>query len=180
MTRLKWILLAALSLVLIGLGCTLVSGQITLVENYGSDIGSVDGTVNRIAVDLTDNEDYNDHKDEIKSVEAFGFVVEVENLTGGEATGEGYLSLTDLGLTPSAELLDSVATKIFSNVALPLAAGETRTVTFEESQDYVQGLDAIDAAVKEGVFYLYGVTSVPSVRVSYIDFTAIMTLNVEL
>jgi len=176
----KWIAIAALPFLLAGAGCDLISGQITIVENFGSGIGTVDGTINQIAVDLTDNEDYEEHGDKIQSVEAFGFVVEVQNLTGGEATGEGYLSLTNLGLSPSVETLDSLATKIFSNMDLPLAIGEIRTVTFEESQDYVLGLDAIEEAVEDGTFYLYGVTSVPGVKVQYLDFTVIVTVNVEM
>ena len=154
MTKWKWILLAAVSLFLVGLGCTLVSGQITLVENFGSDIGSVDGTINRVAVDLTDNEDYKKHRDEIKSVEAFGFVVEVENLTGGEATGEGYLSLTDLGLSPSLEQLESHASKIFSNVDLPLGVGETARVVLEPARgiDLGEGRGrGVEAEVQGGV-----------------------------
>jgi hypothetical protein len=171
------LLLGAMLAALVAAACSLVSGQITFTQDFGSGLASPDKTVHFIACDLSDNEDYQDHKDQIKSVEAFGFFVTVQNLGDDEAKGELWLSMESLGETPTIAAIQAGATQIVGNANL--GTGETRTINFEESQAYIMNLDAIEEAVQEGTFYLYGITSMGS-QVEYTDLNVVITVNVEL
>lgn len=162
---------------LLAAACSLVSGQVTFTQDFGSDIEHADQTVYLITCDLSDNEDYQDHKDEIKSVEAFGFFVTVQNLGADEAQGEMWLSFEDLGTSPSIAAIQASAKQIVGNANL--GVGEVRTIDYDESQAYIMNLAEIDKAVKEGVFYLYGITDLGT-EVSYTDLNIVITVNVEL
>ncbi len=173
----RHVLLGIFFAALLAAACSLVSGQITFTQDFGSGTASADKTVHYIACDLSENEDYQDHKDEIKSVEAFGFFLTVENIGADEAKGEMWLSFEDLGLTPSIATIKAEAVRIVGNANL--GTGEVRTIDFDESQAYVENLDDIETAVKEGVFYLYGITDLGS-QVEYTDLNVVITVNVEL
>ncbi|MFH1680795.1 MAG: hypothetical protein ABIH26_09140 [Candidatus Eisenbacteria bacterium] len=171
--RNRGLLLGLLLLALGAAGC-LISGQLILVQVFGDGTANAENTVHFISVDLNDNSKYNDHKDKLKSLEAFGFYVTVTNLGGGEAQGEMYLSLANLGLSPSIATIKAQGTPIIVNANL--GGGEARTITFEESQDYITNFDKIEEAVLEGVFYLYGITDIGT-AVEYDDFIVVAVIN---
>jgi hypothetical protein len=173
----RHVLLGIFFAALLAAACSLVSGQITFTQDFGSDIEHANQSVYRIDCNLSDNEDYQDHKDEIKSVEAFGFFVTVENLGPDEAKGEMWLSFTDLGMSPPIATIEASAKQIVGNANL--GAGEVRTIDFDESQAYIMNLSEIDKAVKDGEFYLYGITD-QGTEVSYTDLNVVITVNVEL
>ena len=166
--------LLVLSLVIFG-GCFLLSAQMTIVYDVGTGDASADNTVYSYDVDLNENDDYEEHGDKIKSVEAFGFQVTVTNMTGSTANAEGYLSFTDLG-SPTADEIQTQATRIFSGI--PLRPNETRIITYEESQKYLERIDVIDEAVKEGIVWFYAITNIGT-AVEYEDFVLVMTVNLE-
>jgi len=174
------IALAALAAAGLFAGCLLVSGQITIVQEFDDDSGSAASQVYYLSVDLNENEDYKDHKDKIKSLEAFGFLVEITNAGNIPAGGEGYISLSPITPLPTDRnaILNANIPRIFY-VSDPLDPGETRTITFEKSQDYIENFDAIDKAIKDGEIYLYGVTD-QNTMVKYEDFKLIATINVEM
>jgi|GEM_PF-2086650 len=172
--RKSLISLLVLSLV-IASGCFLLSAQMTIVYEVGSGDASADNTVYSYDVDLNDNDDYEEHGDKIKSVEAFGFKVTVSNLTAISANAEGYLSFTDLG-SPTVNTIQTQATRIFSGI--PLQPNETRVITYEESQKYLERIDVIDEAVKEGIVWFYTITDIGT-AVEYQDFVLVMTVNLE-
>jgi hypothetical protein len=166
--------LAVISSALVG-GCFLLSAQMTIVHDFGDGIGSADQNVYTYHVDLNDNDDYREHHDKIKSVEAFGFKVEVSNLIGSTANAEGYLSFFELN-SPTVEEIQTQATRIFSGI--PLQPNETRAITYEESQNYLERLDVIDEAVKEGVFWFYAITE-QGTEVEYTALVLVITVNLE-
>jgi hypothetical protein len=147
----------------------------TIVHDFGDGVGSADQTVYTYHVDLNDNDDYREHNDKIKSVEAFGFKVEVANLTGSTANAEGYLSFSELD-SPTVDDIQTQATRIFSGI--PLQPNETRPITYEESQNYLERLDVIDEAVKEGVVWFYAVTE-EGTQIEYTALVLVITVNLE-
>ncbi len=163
-----------LLLVAAGAGCLLVSGQITIVQDFGSDLATSELNVYELFVDLNDNSDYEEHKDKIKSLETIGFVVAITNLGSMQAKGEGYLSLTKLDVvTPAA--VRAGATRILF-VDDPIEWGETRNITFEDSQAYIENFDKIEEAIKDGSIYFYGITDTGQ-NVKYENMKLIATVN---
>jgi hypothetical protein len=147
----------------------------TIVHDFGDGVGSAGQTVYTYHVDLNDNDDYREHNDKIKSVEAFGFKVEVANLTGSTSNAEGYLSFLELD-SPTVDDIQTQATRIFSGI--PLQPNETRAITYEESQDYLERLDVIDEAVKEGVVWFYAITE-EGTQIEYTALVLVITVNLE-
>lgn len=178
----KNVRIALAALVAAGLfaGCLLVSGQITIVQEFDDDSGAAASQVYYLSVDLNENDDYADHKDKIKSLEAFGFVVKITNGGNIAARGEGYLSLSPITPLPTDrdDILAAKIPRIFY-VSDPIDPGEFRNITFEMSQDYIENFDDIDEAIKDGEIYLYGVTD-QNTLVKYEDFKLIATINVEI
>ena len=163
-----------LLLVAAGAGCLLVSGQITIVQNFGSDLATSDLNVYELFVDLNDNSDYEEHKDKIKSLETIGFVVAITNLGNASARGEGYLSLSKIAnVTPAG--VRAAATRILY-VDDPIAPGEKREITFEDSQGYIENFDKIEEAIKDGSIYFYGITDIGQ-EVMYENLKLIATVN---
>jgi len=146
--------LALLSLALVG-GCFLVSAQMTIVYKAGDGAGTANQTVYSYYVDLNDNDDYEEHHDKIKNVEAFGFDVTITNQTGSTANAEGYISFSELA-TPSVAGIQAQATRVFSGI--PLQPDEIRTITYDDSQAYIERIDVIDEAIKEGIAWFYVIT----------------------
>ncbi len=88
---------------------------------------------------------------------------------------EGYISFTGLD-SPTVEDIQTQASRIFSGI--PLQPNETRTIRYEESQKYLERLDVIDQAVKEGIVWFYAITEQGD-RVEYMDLVLVMTVNLE-
>lgn len=156
-------------------GCFLISAQMTIVYKPGDGIGTANQTVYSYHVDLNDNDDYEEHHDKIKNVEAFGFDVTVSNLTGTAAHAEGYISFTPLG-SASVASIQAQATRVFSGI--PLQPSETRAITYDDSQRYIERIDVIDRAIKEGIAWFYVITD-QGIRISSTGLTLVMTVNLE-
>ncbi|HWO56565.1 MAG TPA: hypothetical protein VNN55_03255 [bacterium] len=153
-TRLhKGYLAAALTLLLLAAGC-IVSGQFVVVISGTRTITSSDETLDYLAVDLTDNETWQDHKDDIQAIIDVKFECEFVNNLNSAADGELYIS-TELYTT--AEQVRTNATKVFGGLALePL---EVRSVSFSESADYVENLETVLDLLEGGQFYFYGIAA---------------------
>ncbi|MCU0613269.1 MAG: hypothetical protein MUE60_15975 [Candidatus Eisenbacteria bacterium] len=166
--------LVLLSLTLLG-GCFLVSAQMTIVYKAGDGAGMANQTVYSYHVDLNDNDDYEEHHDKIKNVEAFGFDVTITNQTANTASAEGYISFSEV-VSPSVENIRTQATQVFSGI--PLQPNETRAITYDDSQRYIERIDVIDEAIREGIVWFYVITD-QGIRISSTGLTLVMTVNLE-
>ncbi len=133
-------------------------------------------TIHTFHVDLTENDEYREHKDNIESLEAIGIEVKLGNLTATDVV-EGYISSALLDTTSA----DSIKT---GTMVLRAAAGYvdpdgTRVIDFEESQAYFYNFDAIEDAVRQGTFYFYTIGR-DRTQIEYEDLTLVITLNVEM
>lgn len=162
----------------LGAGCMLVSGQITIVQSFDDDTGTSGQTIYALSVDLTENEDYEKHQDKIKSLEAIGFVMEITNSGNLQAKGQGYLAFDEIDTQNMAPgtLAARSDTYLILDVKDPIAPGETRNITFEDSQGYIANFDQIEKGIKEGVMYFYGITDIGQ-TVTYSDMKIIATVN---
>lgn len=157
------------SLIALGAGC-LVSGT----EVFGFLIGTLNvtgGTIAQDTIDLSEDDTFNDHKDEIEVVDRVGFTTQVTNNSAQDALLSVYFST-------QAELSDPAnqATPLFLNVPIP-AAG--RTVTYDESLDLLLNFDQLQEAIKGGVITFY-TTADSNFSLTLNDLTMIITFTVGL
>lgn len=153
-TRLhKGYLAAALTLLLLAAGC-IVSGQFVVVIAGSNTIRSSDETLDYLSVDVTANETWRDHKDDIQAIVDVKFECEFVNNLNTAADGELYIS-TELYST--VEQVRANATRVFAGLALD--PSEVRAVSFSESADYIENLEAVLDLLEGGQFYLYGIAA---------------------
>jgi len=146
-------LAAALALSLVMSGCIL-SGQFIVLIAGTSTIHSTDTVLDYVEVDLTDNETWNDHQDEIQGIVDIKFECQFENNLSSPADGELWIS-TEL-YTTVTQVRDN-ATLVLSGLALE--GDEVRDVSFSESSDYIENLDTVLDLLESGHFYVYGIAS---------------------
>lgn len=146
------ITLTAALVVLIG-GCLLTTGQTTFYRRI--DIGATTNTtVTAVRVDLNEEEDYTDHKDEIKSVDAISVVAIIKNNLPAAAKMEIYIS-DDAGLT-TVDDVKSDGKLVFASPTVP--ASETLKIGWADGFKYmVDKQPVIDQILGDGVFVMYAI-----------------------
>lgn len=165
-------------------GCDLVSGTLRVVQDviapgepaHHVQSGQTQGTM---GVDLTNNKDFKDHQDKIKSVDAAGFVFRVRNNGALPATGEIFFTTTPL-VSATEVNIRALGKRILSGLALP--AGAYTDIEFENSlalQD-AANRDAFHAAIKGGKIYLYGLAQNPPFDLTIDQLTVVLLLTVSI
>ncbi len=143
-------LLVAGVVALIGAGC-IVSGQFVILIIWGG-IVSTDTQLNAETVDLTDDETWQEHQEDIQKIIDAKFETTIKNNAGTVATGQLYVS-DQSGLTYGQ--LASEATLILSGIEIP--AGDSVMIGFNDSVQYQQNLQTLLDLAETGLFHLYGV-----------------------
>ena len=141
-----------LALSLASIGC-LVSGQITVVESI--EIGATtDQNLSKFNLDLNDNADYRDHKDQILSVDEISLVAILTNRANSEAIAEVYISDN-----PNLSTIQDIRTQadlIFTSPSVP-ANGEV-IVNWSDGFAHMSNTDVlIDQILGDGMFTVYGI-----------------------
>jgi hypothetical protein len=152
-----------------GAGC-LMSGTEVFSYLIG-DLNVTGGAFDSVTIDLTDDDTYNDHKDEIEVIDRVGFTSDVANVSGQDALLSVYFS-AESGLTNPAQ----DATPLFLDVAIP-AAG--RSISYEESLDLLLNFDQLQEVIKGGVVTFYS-TANGTFNLTLNDLTMIVTFTVGL
>jgi hypothetical protein len=136
-------------------GC-IVSGQFTIVINIEDEIAYVDQVLNSEEIDLTDDDTWEEHKDDIQKIIDVKFELTLVNGTGGPVTGEIYVSETEY---TSAADVQANALLVVSGVVVD--ANDTRTISFTESAQYISNLNELLDLVEQGHFFVYGLAADP-------------------
>ncbi|MBD3403734.1 hypothetical protein GF420_12620 [candidate division GN15 bacterium] len=152
-----FILIAALALLaLVGVGCKIVSGSFLVVETI--EFTTVQGFY-ADTVDLTEDEDWEEHKDDIDRIEVVGFELWITNNEPSEWTYRAYVSEPQTPLYNEAQA-EANATLVFGELTVPAAtggSGSTKYVSYAESFDLLSNIDELRALVKTGQFDVYGI-----------------------
>ena len=153
----RWIV-PALAVVLAVSGCFLVSGQF-LIDFELDDFDVTTSTVTREDVDLTTEEDYNDHKEDLKGLADVAVLGTINN-TGDTAIGvEVWMTPTSTNYTTVNEVTTN-GTKLWG--PFNLAANSSKTVGWDESAALFDptGKDVLIADIKkDGQFTVYALSA---------------------
>ena len=135
-------------------GCILSGQFVIIVEWTRSDKTSTETTINAEEVDLTGDETWQDHKDNIQNIVDVKFEATITNNLASEATGEIYVSANEL--TTLAQI-QSQGTRVLHGIVVP--ASGTVTIEFNESTKYQEHLQELLDLVETGQFWLYGIAA---------------------
>lgn len=146
------LLASTLALALIVSGC-IVSGQFIVLLAGTDTINSSDPDLDPLYVDVTEEDIWQDHADEIQAIVDIKFECEfVNNSDVDSAHGELWISAE--GYDDIDDVREN-ATRVFSGLAL--GPSESKEVSFSESADYIENLDTVLDLLEEGKFYVYGI-----------------------
>ena len=152
------------SLVLAGLGALIlagciVTGTFVITKKVDDFTASTSGLFDAAFVDVTQEEIWQDHKDDIKYISDVRFRGTIRNTSSNLAAGQIYFSYTGTYTTP-AEVREASdagdAFVVFSGFTIQ-PQGQY-FLSFAESSQYRQNLDEALKLLESGQFYMYALT----------------------
>jgi len=152
------------SLVLAGLGALLlagciVTGTFVITKKIDDFAASTSGTFDAVDVDVTQEDVWIDHKDNIKNISDVRFHGTIGNNSNNPAAGQIYFSNHSTYETPDQvreAADDGDAILVFSGFTIQ--PQEQYILTFSESAKYRQNLDRALKLIETGRFYMYALT----------------------
>jgi hypothetical protein len=156
--RLRTTLAALAAAAVLAGGCVLVSGQFVVQYTLGDVTVNSVSNVNGQYVDLTGNSTYNDHKDDIKSLEDIALIGSIHNTGVASSTISVYLVDGNPGAIPASQVITS-GTQVWG--PLTVAAGATETLDWKSSTKlFGAGKATLLAHIKSGTnFSLYALSN---------------------
>ena len=154
-------------------GC-LITGQITITQGF-EITATTDTNVNKYDVDLTDNQDWQDNKDKVVSIDAVAIVAWIFNREAANI-GEVYWS-DDPNLTTVAAVRNN-ATRIMVtptiNPSPPL-----NQINWQDGLAAMENTDSlIEQVLGDGVFTVYGIAQEVPFDMD-IDGEIVLTVTIE-
>jgi len=152
MMKSRTMMVIAGALAALAAGC-LVSGQITIFQKIDAHTVT-NSVVTPILVNLNEEEDYVEHKEDIKSVDEISVVALMKNNLDAPAEVKMYLS-DDLTLTSVAQIENPEnATLVFVGPTVP--ASSTLRIGWTDGYRYVVDKNTVvDQVLGDGIFALY-------------------------
>ena len=144
---------ALLVAALIAVGC-IVSGTFTVSIFADNEIGTDNDGFYYYFVDITDEDAWEDHADDLNNIDAIGFDMWVRNLGATSASGSAYIDSPDDAQIPNAAGLTG-ATLILENLTLAPGANH---VTYAQTVGALQAVGTIKDYLEEGTFWFYATT----------------------
>lgn len=147
--------LPALLIALVGGGC-LLSGTFTVDETFTFEVQ--EGLYFH-AADVTDKDEWQEHKDDIDNVDMVGFELWMTNHQNTAAAFSIYVD--DFGETQwgSGEEVRANAVKVFGDLALKPGEGVQTHITYGESLGMFSNVAELRRLAREGRFHVYGVST---------------------
>ena len=129
MKNLRWIV-PALAIALAAPGCVLTSGQFLIDFELDDFTATTETVVTRQDVDLTTEEDYNDHKEDLQALADVAVLGTLINNGGAAINVEVWMTAAPSSHTSSTEVMDN-AVKLWG--PFTVAANASKTVDWDES-----------------------------------------------
>jgi hypothetical protein len=156
MKNLRW-MVPALLLAVAAPGCVLVSGQFLIDFELDNFSASTDTAVTREDVDLTTEEDYNDHKEDLKGLADVAVLGKITNTGGTDIGVEVWMTGAPTTYTTPTEVTTN-GTKLWGT--FNLAAGASEQVSWDESAELFSaaGKALLISEIKgDGQFTIYAI-----------------------
>ncbi|UCD63166.1 MAG: hypothetical protein JSW34_10490 [Candidatus Zixiibacteriota bacterium] len=145
---------ASLAVAALLFGCGLLSIMILINEEI--DTTTVPGDLFYYGVDVTDDEDWEEHQDNIEFVNYVAFDLYLNNPGGSDITFNGYI---DDAANPvcGTSACAAATTRVLKDITIP--AGSTRHITAGQSFQFIENMSVMKTLAREGAFHLYGVST---------------------
>jgi len=170
-----WGLWGCILLILLVSSCFLTSGTwVIIYEVENEDIQAGAGFY-KFTVDLTEEDIWKDHKDDIDDIADISFTFKLANTGDDTLTGRVYVS-SDSALADTAAVKSS-ATIILDGISV--APGATLQMTLAHYYDLLQNFGTLKDLVKSGKFSAYAITPNP-IKMELSDVWVVVTISAGL
>ncbi len=152
MKKLKFALAALLIIALI-VGCGIATGSFTFGYEIDDTIESTNATLEYEYIDLTTIEDYNDHKDDLKSLDNVAIVGTILNNGPGAVSGEVWLAYDSTFTDP--DTVRYYGTRIFVTTGIP--EDILLYINWEDGLGWIENFPEVQTAVLDSAYLvIYG------------------------
>jgi hypothetical protein len=153
----KYILMGLIAIIAAGITGCLLTSQITIVEDI--DVGeTTSDSVGMYWLDLNVNEDYLEHKDKIKSVDAISLVAWIYNDTSTTVFAEIWVDTDTTYDYSNPDTIKAHATRVFASPEIP--GYDSLLIDWNDSFQYMERVDYLGNLIMDvGTFAIYGLAS---------------------
>jgi len=156
----------------LGNNCITSGNIVVVIDNLADVTGQTNTTFNPRAVDLTENSDWKEHKDQLNSVDDIGFACTIVNHESSVATGQIWIS--EKNYTTPADVA-AHAVKILDGILVP--ANDSTSIEWKESADYLSNFDAAKTIVYTEKFNLYFMVKETPFHIDVKDIILFLSCN---
>jgi hypothetical protein len=157
-------------------GCKIVSGTIVIEKMFYDLTPNGNGDYYYEALDITDEEDWVDHKDDIKDIDNVGFEIWLSNDAGSVNNFNCYVdnNPSSLDSTSSKSLVQSNATEALINVPMP--SGDS-FIGYAASFSHIGDLSTLKALAESGNFQFWAMSDVTIGQFTVDSIRVVITLT---
>ncbi|TFH64974.1 MAG: hypothetical protein E4G91_04110 [Candidatus Zixiibacteriota bacterium] len=159
-------------LLMLGNNCITSGNIIVVYEEIPDLVGQTNTSFNPRSVDLTENGDWNEHRDQLNSVDDIGFACKITNHESTVATGQIWISDKNY-TTPDA--VKASALKILDGIVVP--ANGTRSIEWKESADFLSNFLEAKKIVYTEKFNLYFMVAETPFDIDVKDIILFLSVN---
>lgn len=170
---LRVLAVALIAFLAMGASC-ITTGNVMVVE-YLDDLSAVSGqTITSGDVDLRENQDWQEHKEDIIGIDDLGFACRITNNSNASASGQLYVSPNDKDYTTEAAIRAN-GILVLDGIVVP--AGETRDIEWQESYDFLQNFEQVKEVVFGEQFHYYFIAAETPFDIDVTDIVLFMSIN---
>lgn len=159
-----WLLSGLLAVFLLT-GCIIVGTFVIDFEVDETDIDALSEGIYHFNVDLTTDEDWEDHKDKIKDIDNVGFVLKVTNGNSSDITIKLYIDDVDLTPYTNSGDIETNTTQVLSDITLSGPSGTSTIIDWPTSLTKVMNIATLKSQAESGEFGIYVISE------GQLDFT---------
>jgi hypothetical protein len=159
-------------LMMLGNNCITSGNIVVVIDDLPDLVGQTNTNFNSRSVDLTENGDWKEHRDQLNSVDDIGFACEITNHESSVATGQIWISDKSYS-TPDAVRANAV--KILDGITVP--AGGKRNIEWKESADFLSNFNEAKTIVYAEKFYMYFMVAETPFHIDVKDIIIFLSVN---
>ena len=156
----------------LGNNCITSGNIVVVIDDLPDLVGQTNTTFDSSPVDLENNSDWKDHRDQLNSVDDIGFACKITNHESSVATGQIWISEKSY-TTPDA--VKASAVKILDGIAIP--ADSSRSIEWKESGDFLSNFNEAKTIVYTEKFYLYFMVKETPFHIDVKDIIVFLSVN---
>lgn len=170
---LRVLAVALIAFLAMGASC-ITTGNVMVVE-YLDDLSAATGqAITSGDVNLAENSDWQDHKEDINGIDDLGFACRITNNSNASASGQLYVSPNDKDYTTEAAIRAN-GILVLDGIVVP--AGGTRDIEWQESYDFLKNFEQVKEVIFGEQFHYYFIAAETPFDIDVTDIVLFLSIN---